>query len=85
MQLSGLGRYVQACGGGALRHQQVERAERGLKPDAGAAVILELLLVGDDHGPTSVPGTHDYHRLMLSAADEYTIGPTAPAGATASR
>jgi acetyl-CoA synthetase len=40
--------------------------------------LEHVILVGDDHGPTSVPGTRDYHRLMLSAADEYTIGPTAP-------
>jgi acetyl-CoA synthetase len=40
--------------------------------------LEHVILIGDDHGPTSVPGTQDYHRLMLSAADEYTIGPTGP-------
>ena len=24
-------------------------------------IPIAVLLVGDDHGPTSVPGTHDYH------------------------
>jgi acetyl-CoA synthetase len=40
--------------------------------------LEHVILVGDDHGPTSVEGTHDYQRLMLSAADEFTIGRTAP-------
>ena len=40
--------------------------------------LEHVILVGDGHGPTGVPGTEDYHRLMLSAADEFTIGPTAP-------
>ena len=29
--------------------------------------LEHVILIGDDHGPTSVPGTQDYHRLMLSA------------------
>ena len=40
--------------------------------------LEHVILVGDGHGPTDVPGTEDYHRLMLSAADEFTIEPTAP-------
>ena len=40
--------------------------------------LEHVILVGDGQGPTGVPGTEDYHRLMLSAADEFTIGPTAP-------
>ncbi|MGZ4338409.1 MAG: acetate--CoA ligase [Gaiellaceae bacterium] len=40
--------------------------------------LEHVILVGDDHGPTCVAGTEDYHRLMLSAAEEFTIGPTAP-------
>jgi acetyl-CoA synthetase len=40
--------------------------------------LEHVILVGDDHGPTSMAGTVDYQRLMLSAADEFTIGPTAP-------
>jgi acetyl-CoA synthetase len=37
-----------------------------------------VLLVGEDGAPTTVPGTDDYGRLMLSAPDEFTIGPTDP-------
>jgi acetyl-CoA synthetase len=40
--------------------------------------LEHVILVGDDHGPTSVAGTHDYHALMRSVADDYTIGPTDP-------
>ena len=39
--------------------------------------LEHVILVGDDGRPTSVPGTEDYDRLMLSAADEFTIEPTA--------
>ena len=51
------------------------------KVSALRAALPELehvILVGDDHGPTSVPDTDDYHRLMLAASEEFTIGPTAP-------
>jgi acetyl-CoA synthetase len=37
-----------------------------------------VLLVGDDHGPTSVPGTHDYHTLMAGADGRFAIEPTDP-------
>jgi acetyl-CoA synthetase len=40
--------------------------------------LEHVLIVGDDHGPTSVPGTDDYHRLMVAASEDFTIGPTAP-------
>ena len=48
-------------------------ALRGSLPD-----LEHVILVGADGGPTSVPDTEDYSRLMLGAADEFTIGPTAP-------
>ncbi len=40
--------------------------------------LEHVLLVGDDHGPTRVPGTHDYARLMAAASDAFTIDPTGP-------
>ncbi len=56
----------------SLYHRKVEGL-RGSLPD-----LEHVLLVGDDHQPTDVPGTRDYHRLMEDASDRYTIGPTAP-------
>ncbi len=41
-------RRLRAARGGALRDQQVERGERGVKPHAGAVFVLEQFLVGDD-------------------------------------
>jgi acetyl-CoA synthetase len=38
--------------------------------------LEQVILVGGNHEPTSVPGTVDYHRLMLEAAESFTIGPT---------
>jgi acetyl-CoA synthetase len=53
-----------------------ERKIKALRP---ALPFLEhILLVGDDHQPTSVPDTADYHRLMENAGTSYTIQPTAP-------
>jgi acetyl-CoA synthetase len=40
--------------------------------------LEHVLLVGDDHGRTSVPGTLDYHDLMERAEPRFTIEPTAP-------
>ena len=40
--------------------------------------LEHVLLVGDDHGPTSVPGTHDYHTLMARADGRFVIEPTDP-------
>jgi acetyl-CoA synthetase len=40
--------------------------------------LEHVIVVGAEDGPTSISGTHDYHRLMLSAAEEFTIGPTDP-------
>ena len=56
----------------SLYHRRVEGL-RGSLPD-----LEHVLLVGDDHQPTDVAGTRDYHRLMEDASDSYTIGPTAP-------
>ncbi|MBZ5541907.1 MAG: acetate--CoA ligase [Acidobacteriia bacterium] len=53
-----------------------ERKIKALRP---ALPFLEhILLIGDDHQPTSVPDTADYHRLMESAGTSYAIQPTAP-------
>jgi acetyl-CoA synthetase len=38
--------------------------------------LEHILLVGDDHQPTSVPGTTDYHGWMDQAGDDYTIQDT---------
>ncbi len=40
--------------------------------------LRHVLLVGDDHQPTTVPGTRDYHSLMAEASDAYTTKPTYP-------
>lgn len=45
---------------------------------AALSELQDVILVGDDHKPTNVPGTHDYHRLMERAADDFTIEPTEP-------
>src|SRR5438045_1747775 len=39
---------VRAARSRSLRHQELERAKRGLKPHPGAIFVLEKLLVGDD-------------------------------------
>jgi len=40
--------------------------------------LEQVLLVGEDHKPTDVPGTRDYHWLLAEASDRFTIGPTDP-------
>ena len=40
--------------------------------------LEHVILVGDDHGPTSVPGTVDYAAAMAAAGDEFEIEPTDP-------
>jgi acetyl-CoA synthetase len=40
--------------------------------------LEHVILIGEGGAATSVPGTEDYGRLMIEAADEYAIGPTAP-------
>jgi acetyl-CoA synthetase len=40
--------------------------------------LEHVILVGERGATTSVPGTEDYGRLLIAAADEYSIGPTAP-------
>ena len=40
--------------------------------------LEHVILVGQEGAVTDVEGTLDYHRLMLAAADELTIEPTAP-------
>ncbi len=48
-------------------------AMRSSMPD-----LEHVLLVGDDHGPTRVPGTRDYTASMAAASDAFTIDPTDP-------
>jgi acetyl-CoA synthetase len=45
---------------------------RGELPD-----LAHVILIGEE-GPTDVPGTLDWDRLMLSASEEYEIGETDP-------
>jgi acetyl-CoA synthetase len=40
--------------------------------------LEHVILIGEDHGPTRVPGTADYAALMAGAGDRYAIPPTAP-------
>lgn len=52
---------------------------RKIAPLRESLPFLEhVLLVGDDHRPTNVPGTHDLLRLMETASDRFTIPPTDP-------
>jgi len=52
--------------------------ERKIKAIRASVPSLEyVLLVGDDHQPTNLPGTTDYHRVMEAAEESYTIQPTA--------
>ncbi|MBZ5502886.1 MAG: acetate--CoA ligase [Acidobacteriia bacterium] len=51
--------------------------ERKVKALRTLLPFLEhVLLVGDDHGPTEVPDTKSYRRLMDAASGPYTIQPT---------
>jgi acetyl-CoA synthetase len=53
--------------------------ERKVKAIRSSMRFLDhILLVGDDHKPTSVPNTIDLHRSMEQAGDSYTIQPTDP-------
>ena len=53
--------------------------ERKVKAICQSMPFLEhILLVGDDHKPTFVPGTTDFRRSMEQATDVYTIQPTDP-------
>ncbi len=38
--------------------------------------VRHIILVSEDHQPTSMPGTHDYHSLIYDASGQFTIGPT---------
>ncbi|HLF76590.1 MAG TPA: acetate--CoA ligase [Dehalococcoidia bacterium] len=53
-----------------------ERKVAGIRPDLPD--LQHVILVGDDHQPTAVLGTHDYLGLMDAASDEYEIEPTDP-------
>jgi acetyl-CoA synthetase len=53
--------------------------ERKVKDIRASMPFLQhILLIGDDHRPTSVPETIDFHHSMEQAKDIYTIGPTDP-------
>jgi acetyl-CoA synthetase len=51
-----------------------ERRVRALR--SSLPFLEHVLLVGDDHRPTSVPDTIDLFRSMQEAKDEYSIQPT---------
>ena len=55
-----------------LYERKVQRI-RALMPS-----LEHVVLVGDDHKPTDVPGTKDFHRLMGEASDQFAVGPTDP-------
>ena len=40
--------------------------------------LQHVLLVGEGHKPTNVPGTRDFHWLLADASPQFTIGPTDP-------
>jgi acetyl-CoA synthetase len=53
--------------------------ERKVRAIRSSLPFLEhILLIGDDHKPTSVPETADFDRSMEQAGDAYTIQPTDP-------
>jgi acetyl-CoA synthetase len=43
---------------------------------AALPFLKHVILVGEEHRPTSAPGTVDYHQLMQQASDRFTIEPT---------
>jgi acetyl-CoA synthetase len=53
-----------------------QRKVAGLR--ASLPSLEHVLLVSEGGGPTGVPGTHDFHRLMNEASENFTIGPTDP-------
>jgi acetyl-CoA synthetase len=53
-----------------------ERKVRALRPTL--PFLDHVLLIGDEHGFTDVPGTKSFRRLLESAPDSYTIQPTDP-------
>ena len=53
-----------------------ERKVKGIC--ASMPFLQHILLIGDDHRPTSVSGTTDFHRRMEQTSNLYTIGPTDP-------
>ena len=53
--------------------------QRKIAPIRESLPFLEhVLLVGDDRQATNVPGTHDLHRLLAAASDQFNIPPTDP-------
>ena len=53
--------------------------ERKVKAIRSSLPFLQhVLLIGDEHRPTNVPGTYDYLQLMGSAGCSYTMQSTAP-------
>jgi acetyl-CoA synthetase len=56
-----------------LLYRRKVEALRASLPD-----LEHVILVGDDHKPTDVPGTHDYHRLMEKASGQFEIAATDP-------
>jgi acetyl-CoA synthetase len=66
-----------AIGGARVLVTTESLYQRKVEPIRAALPDLQhIILVGDSGQTTDVPGTHDYHRLMAAAAEEYAIGPT---------
>jgi acetyl-CoA synthetase len=40
--------------------------------------LRHVILIGEDHQPTRMPGTLDYYQFMQQASDRFTIEPTDP-------
>ncbi len=53
-----------------------ERKIKALRPSL--SFLEQVILVGDDHSPTSAPDTVDFHQIVDGANDSYMIEPTAP-------
>jgi len=53
-----------------------QRKVAGLR--ASLPHLQDVLLVGDAHKPTNVPGTKDYYWLMAEAGDRFVVEPTDP-------
>lgn len=53
--------------------------ERKIGPIRDSLASVEhVLLIGNDHKPVNIPGTHDLLRLMDMASENFTIPPTDP-------
>ncbi len=68
-----------AIGGAKVLVTTESLYERKIRAIRSSLPCLEhVLLIGDEHQITNVPGTCDYLRLMENSSELYTIQPTAP-------